>query len=310
MVAGDLMANAPVDFLLEGSDVELTCVYLDGPPPPPERLPAHDVALMAIGQSEDNDALLRSLNGAFDALPRPVMNARVEQIAALTRDGVAERLAGHPRIVAPATRRLGRTALAAAAEGSANLDAALPFPVLVRPVGSHAGQGLQRIEDRAGLAAYLAGHREPEFYASAFHDYRASDGLYRKYRVVFIDGRPFLAHMAVSQRWMVHYANADMGSESPGGSANRAEEAGAMAGFESGFATRHAEAFVDLAQAFGLDYVGIDCAELADGRLLLFEADVGMIVHAMDPEDLYPYKKPAMQKLFAAFVAALSDRAT
>jgi hypothetical protein len=34
-----------------------------------------------------------------------------------------------------------------------------------------------------------------------------------------------------------------------------------------------------------------------------------MIVHAMDPADLYPYKKPAMAKLFAAFVAMLERRA-
>jgi hypothetical protein len=190
------------------------------------------------------------------------------------------------------------------------LDSALAFPILLRPVGSHAGHGLERIDDRAGLGAYLAGHGEAEFYASAFHDYRGPDGLYRKYRVVFIDGRPFLAHMAVSPRWMVHYANADMGPEAASGDANRAEEAKAMAGFDQGFATRHAAAFAELTAAFGLDYVGIDCAELADGRLLLFEADVGMIVHAMDPDDLYPYKKPAMEKLFAAFVAALSASAT
>ncbi len=309
MVAGDLMANIPVDFLLEGSDVELTCVYLDGPPPPFEALPAHDVALLAIGQSEEGDPLLARLAGAFDAWPRPVMNAAAEQVAGLTRDGVAQRFAGHRRIVAPATQRLGRAALAAAAAGSQSLGAALAFPILLRPVGSHAGHGLERIDERDELAAYLAGRREPEFYATAFHDYRGPDGLYRKYRIVFIDGRPFLAHMAVSQRWMVHYANADMAPGSPAGSANRAEEAGAMAGFDEGFAARHADAFADLTATFGLDYVGIDCAELADGRLLLFEADVGMIVHAMDPEDLYPYKKPAMQKLFAAFVAALAARA-
>jgi hypothetical protein len=30
-----------------------------------------------------------------------------------------------------------------------------------------------------------------------------------------------------------------------------------------------------------------------------------MIVHAMDPEALFPYKKPAMHKLFGAFVDCL-----
>ena len=186
MVAGDLMANIPVDFLLEGSDVELTCIYLDGPPPPFQQLPAHDVALLAIGQSEDNDPLLARLAGVFEAWPRPVLNGRADAIAALTRDGVAARCAGHPRIAAPATRRLPREALTGA------LDAALAFPILLRPVGSHAGHGLERIDDRAGVETYLAGHGDAEFYASDFHDYAGPDGLYRKYRVVFIDGRPFL----------------------------------------------------------------------------------------------------------------------
>ena len=82
-----------------------------------------------------------------------------------------------------------------------------------------------------------------------------------------------------------------------------------MASFDAGFATRHAQAFEALAKAVGLDYFGLDCAELPDGRLLVFELDVAMIVHDMDSETLFPYKKPAMHKLFAAFVAALENAA-
>jgi hypothetical protein len=106
--------------------------------------------------------------------------------------------------------------------------------------------------------------------------------------------------MAVSARWMVHYLNADMGE-----AAHRREEAAMMAGFDEGFAVRHAEAFEALTRTFGLDYYGIDCAETLDGRLVVFEADVAMIVHAMDSAELYPYKKPAMAKLFAGFLAGL-----
>ena len=51
----------------------------------------------------------------------------------------------------------------------------------------------------------------------------------------------------------------------------------------------------------GLDYFGIDCGETADGRLLLFEADVAMIVHSMDPPELFPYKQPQMRKIRDAF---------
>jgi hypothetical protein len=43
--------------------------------------------------------------------------------------------------------------------------------------------------------------------------------------------------------------------------------------------------------------------------LLIFEVDVAMIVHDMDDEGLFPYKKPAMQKLFAGFLEAIAGAA-
>jgi hypothetical protein len=104
---------------------------------------------------------------------------------------------------------------------------------------------------------------------------------------------------------MVHYLSAGM-AEDP---ARRAEEAAWMASFDTDFAQRHRDAFEALHRRIGLDYFGIDCAEHPDGRLLLFEADVAMIVHDLDPEDVFPYKKPAMRRLFAAFQAELARAA-
>jgi len=300
--AGDLMTNTPLDFLLEGSDVELTTWYVDAAPSP-EEVPEHDLAFLAISQSDDGSAALARLAGAFEAWPRPVVNGRPELIAALSRDGVADRFAGHPRVLAPATRRVGRAALDAVARGEAplaGLHPSLAWPVIVRPVGSHAGRGLEKLDAAGDLSAYLAEQPAQAFFVAAFLDYSGADGLYRKLRVVLVNGQPYIAHMAVSARWMVHYLNADMGEVS-----HRLEEARMMAGFDEGFALRHREAFAALTEAFGLDYFGIDCAETADGRLVVFEADVAMIVHAMDCPELYPYKKPAMAKLFAGFVAGL-----
>jgi len=47
--------------------------------------------------------------------------------------------------------------------------------------------------------------------------------------------------------------------------------------------------------------LGIDCGETPDGKLLIFEVDSCMIVHALDPVELFPYKQTQMHKLFAAF---------
>ncbi len=308
MTAGDLMANTPLDFLFEGSDAQVISYYVDGALPAFADVPDHDVAFFAISQSEATPQTLAALPPELDAWPRPVINGRPARIASLSRDGVAERFAGHPKLVCPTTRRVERAGLAAVARGDVSLQALSPelaYPIIVRPLASHAGKGLEKIDGPQALAAYLAEHaEEPAFFAAAFFDYSGEDGLFRKLRVVFVEGQPYLAHMAVSARWMVHYLNADMGE--PG---HRTAEAEMMATFDAGFAARHAEAFAALTDGFGLDYYGIDCAETQDGRLVVFEADVAMLVHDMDPPELYPYKKPAMDKLFAGFRAMIEARA-
>ena len=71
------------------------------------------------------------------------------------------------------------------------------------------------------------------------------------------------------------------------------------------FAVRHARAFAAINERFGLDYIPFDCGETPDGKLLVFEAGTNMIVHSMDPPDLFPYKPPQMCKVFGAFQAML-----
>jgi hypothetical protein len=307
MAPGDLMANTPLGFMLEGSDAELTLCYLDGPPTF-DHLPPHDVAFVAIGQSDPSARLLASLEGAFAGWPVPVLNADPALIAGFSREGVAARLAEAPGVLCPGAVRFDRAELvelALRAQGGEPGPEDVAFPLIVRPVGSHAGRGLEKLEVPGDLVAYLPERPEAEFYVSPFIDYASEDGLYRKQRVVFVAGRPFLCHMAISERWMVHYLNAGM-DESP---AKRAEEAAMFATFDEGFAARHASALAAVCQRLPLDYFGIDCAETRDGRLLVFEADVALIVHNIDPPDLYPYKSPAMSRLFAAVLDAFTVRA-
>ena len=78
-----------------------------------------------------------------------------------------------------------------------------------------------------------------------------------------------------------------------------------MTGFDTGFGARHKAALHELQKRFGLEYFGIDCAETPDGKLLVFEADISMIVHNMDPPHIYPYKGPGMRKIFDAFYAMM-----
>jgi hypothetical protein len=304
---GDLMTNTPVELLVEGLPVEVIRLYVDAAGELPDFAPDHDVAIFAIGESDETRAALDRLRGVSTLWPRPMLNDPLA-IIDLGRDRLWRKLEGIPGLAIPPTVRVSGGVLMGVACGDRALEDVLPggaFPLIVRPVGSHAGKGLERIDDAVALGAYVEQARVQSAYVSRFVDYASADGHWRKYRVAFMAGEPQLAHMAIGDHWMVHYLNAGMAESSE----KRAEEAAAMERFDEDFAARHAAAFAALHERLGLDYFAIDCAELPNGDLLLFEADVSMIVHALDPVELYPYKQPQMAKLFGAFEEMLRERA-
>jgi hypothetical protein len=125
--------------------------------------------------------------------------------------------------------------------------------------------------------------------------------LFRKYRIVFVDGRPYACHMAIADRWDIWYLNAGMAlSEN-----KRLEEEDFMRNFDCGFAVRHRAALAAMADRVGLDYFTVDCAENKRGELLIFEADNTAVVHNMDSPELFPYKPPQMRAIFEAFADML-----
>lgn len=304
---GDLMVNTPLEFILEGSGVVLDLLYVLPDSPLPAEVPDHDVAFVAVSEPVENGALLRRLRGIVSRWPRPVINDP-QRILALSRENVFTALNNLSGVIVPLTLRVERPALERLRDGSvlaAPDGRPLDYPIVVRPVGSHAGSELSKIDDRSALRRYLEEGSSGEFYVMPFVDYRGAGDLYRKYRIVFIESRPFLCHMAISKHWMIHYLNAGMTESAE----KRREEAEAMATFDEGFARRHAEAFRALDERLGLDYFGIDCSETSDGKLLVFEADVAMVIHDMDPPDLFPYKGPQMKKVFRAFEQMLEAAA-
>ncbi|SDE47893.1 Glutathione synthase/RimK-type ligase, ATP-grasp superfamily [Massilia sp. PDC64] len=295
MGPGDFMANTPIEFLLQASGIAAQVQYVTPDQPLPDEVPDHDVLFVAIAQSDANAPLLRDVAQMLEGWPRPVIN-RPERIAHLSRDGFCATLDGVPGMLVPRTVRMDREAAMQLTDSA--------FPLIVRPVDSHAGTDLQKVDDAAALRDYLAAHPAGAFYLAPFVDYSGPDGQFRKYRIVLVDGKPFICHLAISSHWMVHYLNAGMDDSA----AKRAEEAAGMAGFDEGFARRHAAALAQIDARIGLPWLGIDCAETRDGRLLIFEVDNAMVVHAMDDPVRYPYKGPAMAKVFTAFERMLQSR--
>lgn len=302
---GDLSANTPLDCLLEDCDIDLDFCYVSAGNPLAAPIPEHDLLMVGISLFDQSREALAALVPLLAQWPRPVVNAP-RFVPNTERNTASTLLQGVPGLAMPLTHRLPRAQLAAVAAGTvqlAELFADCAFPIILRPVGSHAGIDLEKIDSPAQVEAYLARVGADDFFLSRFVDYRGADGLFRKFRVALIDGEPFACHMAVSAHWMVHYVNADMYEDA----ARREEEAAFMADFER-FAGRHRGALAAIAERSGLDYVCVDCAETPEG-LLVFEIDHAMVVHAMDPEDLFPYKQAPMRRVRDAMRDFLLRRA-
>ena len=296
MAPGDWQANVPVDFLFNRADTTLHKLYvLNAEQLAAVELPAYDVIFNAIAESDESARTLELCAQFIAAQGKPFIN-NPAAILNTNRVRLAELLrSAHARV--PATVRLSRNDVA-----DGNIPIA--FPLIIRPIGSHAGHDLEKAENPKDLASYLRRVAAGEFYVMKFVDYRNADGYYRKFRIIMIDGTPFAFHMAISKNWMVHYYNAPMAEFAW----MRAEEERFLAHFESVFDLKAQHALREIARLLELDYFGIDCAIGADGNVLVFEADPGVIVHMSDPAELFPYKHKHVPRIFRAIERAMDSR--
>jgi hypothetical protein len=290
MAPGDMMDNTPFEFVIENSDVRLDLLFLVAGQDFPDVIPDHDVAIVAIGESDKNRPLLALLESHISNWPRPVLN-HPRCILRCERETAHRLLKDVAGLLVPTTHRFKREQIPL-----------LHFPITIRPLDTHGGVGLAKLGAEVDLQAYLERHPHDEYFVAQYIDYRSDDGLFRKIRIALIDREPYICHLAISDNWMVHYLCAGMELSSD----KRAEEAAMMENFSHDFAARHRAALAAIADALELDYVVLDCGEMPDGRLLVFEADSRGWIHATEPVDTFPYKPRIMMKAFHAFRTMLA----
>jgi len=253
-------------------------------------LPRFDVVFNAIGEAD----LLPDIR---PSVARLLQNARVRNhpanIALTGRAALPRRLAGIQGVVVPPIVR--HDAERCAMAGSL-ARAGISPPVLMRPLGAHGGEGVRRIDDAAALPSVQDG----AYYLTQFVDFASADGWYRKYRMIFIEGRPYPYHLAISPHWLVHYWRCGM-EDDP---ARRAEERQFLADPQATLGTSAMAALHAIGQRLGLDYGGIDFSLLADGSVLVFEANATMLVHP-EFDGRFAYRNPAVAAIRAAFAAML-----
>jgi tetratricopeptide (TPR) repeat protein len=281
--------NTPLELLLDRSRVAVHKYYVEGDALP--ALPPFALAFCAFGAADAAAAATQRAAELLDGSSSPSINdpACLQRTA---RESLARTLAGIDGVFAVDARVATREELES-----------IELPSLVRPIDTHAGEGLALLGTAKDLERHLVRFPAERYAVSPFIEYRSGDGFYRKLRVIFVDGVAYPYHLAIAPQWMVHYQSSPM-REMP---ALREEERRFLEA-PARTVPSWERVMPRIARAIGLDYFGIDATLLSDGRLLIFEADAAMLVHDEDPRDVFAYKRPFVARIREALHTAIASR--
>jgi Flp pilus assembly protein TadD/glutathione synthase/RimK-type ligase-like ATP-grasp enzyme len=297
-----MAGSTPVDYLAgrAGYDRHFHCVIPDTPVDLDLLRAKADVVFNMICNADDGKDILVHALDLVERLGRPTIN-HPRLIMNTDRETIARRLAGIPCCVVPRTVRVAGPVLAEAA--SSKEFAGCRLPQLVRVAGTHGGDDFDKFENWDDIGEFVAKSPEANYYMIDYVDYRSHDGLFRKYRVIFIDGETMPYHLAIHDDWKVHHFRTDMANQA----SMREEEERFLADMGSVFNPANQDALRAIARATGLDYGGVDCGLDRDGRIVVFEANASMLVHD-EKNETFAYKNQYIAKVKNAFDAMLSRR--
>ncbi len=295
--------NIPIKHLLDDQVFEVATLIAESYPDA-TALPPHGVVLNAIGEADRCERALNIVEGALAHGESAIVN-HPAAVRATGRVENAQRLAEIAGVVTPRMARVARKELTAP-DGAALL-AALDFewPVLLRSPGYHTGEHFVLIEHAARLQQVAASLPGPDLLAISYIDTRRNDGTWRKYRVMFVDGRPYPLHLAISNHWKVHYFSAAMAERAD----YREEERAFLEDMPGVLGANASDVLHRIAAVLGLDYGGIDFALDPQGRVVVFEANATMVIAPVADDERWAYRRAALNRASDAVRAMLIERA-
>jgi len=263
-----------------------------------DALPHFDIVFNAIGDQDVTQASQASVRRLLQRCNKPLLNYPYS-IARTARESMPALLAGIRHAVVPQSARVAHVDRAAMADSLR--DVGMPLPLLLRPAASHGGSGLTLCRTFDQVSAFDGA--PGDVHACVFHDFRSEDGYFRKYRVIFIGGKPYPYHLAISSNWLVHYATADM----PAHQWKLDEELRFLRHPAAVLGWSAMQTLRQIGARLELDFCGIDFSILPDGRLLVFEANATMLVHLEEFHAQLRFKNPFVQRILDAFEARVKE---
>ena len=259
-----------------------------------------DIVFNLIGDVDTAGPLLGQADALLAQLGKPLVNDP-KLIAKTDRESIATYCGALRDCVAPLARRYTANEIRSTFFGVA--PSPFVFPLLVRRAGTHGGEDFEKVDDDAALREFIDRTQASHFYVTQYVDYRSSDGYYRKYRFMFVDGAILPYHLAIDDQWKIHHATTDMIHHTW----MQDEERDFLVDPRTVFGDRQYAALRAIHDTIGLDYWGIDCALDRDGNVVVFEANATMLVHTR--YEGFPYKNIAVARIKRAFDAMLERRA-
>jgi Flp pilus assembly protein TadD len=232
-----------------------------------ENLPDHDLVFNAMGDPDLIGDAVGPLNRFAADCTKPLLN-RPDKVARTARNNLPALFGGIDNIVVPAVWRF--------AQGNEWDESVVDqLPLIIRPVDSHGGTGLELARTAAELAHFRSLQRSP-VYVTRLVDFRSADSWFRKYRVIYVDRKPYPYHLAIAKHWIVHYLSAEM-EPWPW---KLEEEKEFLQHPEAVLGRSAMEAIEAIGARMDLEYAGIDFSITADRRILVFETNPTMWIHA------------------------------
>ena len=294
--------NVPTDRFLDDRTFAVAKLVADSYRPS-LTLPAHDLVFNAIGDADVKDDALARAAEIVERSGAPVINSP----SAVAQSGRAQnsaRLRGTDGVVVPRAVAYAKASLTSSDAPNRLESDGFRVPFLLRAAGFHTGEHFERIDRHEDLAAVAAALPGDDLLAIEFADVRGADGNARKYRVLFIDGRLYPLHLAISPNWKVHYFSAAMADYAQ----HRAEEERFLSDMRGALGSRAVEALERVSAVLALQYGGADFTVDAQGNVVLFEANATMIVSVPDADPRWDYRRAPVARIEDAVRAMLLTR--
>ena len=248
--------------------------------------------------------MLQRVKAICAKLDLPVINP-VERVVETTRRRNFERFHDLPGVTFPKTIKLTFDA-GREEEVIRLIKEAVPFPLILRQSFTHADTETDRIRDEKELRAVLPKYAGKQAYIIQYIDCSDENGIFRRYRAMFIGDRMFPSSVLASEGWNVHgSASVDLMDKTK---RLKDEEIRYQKDMASVVGKETLDIFWKIRETIGLDYFGIDYNFDREGRLVIFEINPSMNLAIRDRGD-FPYLKESNEGIKRAMEDLMIERA-